>query len=66
MNEVIDNYPIDRIFIHMPGYHTANHYKGVYLGIDQNEHDMKRFSEYSGGMDLPLKENPGSEVILQK
>lgn len=58
VEEVIDNYPIDGIFINMPGYQTRNAYMGVYHGIDQNEYDKKRFAEYSGGMKFPLEENP--------
>lgn len=57
VEEVIETYPIDGIFINMPGYQTRNAYIGVYHGIDQNVHDKKRFAEYSGGMKLPLEEN---------
>ncbi len=57
VEEVIDNYAIDGLFINMPGYHTANHYQGTYHGIDQNIHDQKRFAEFSGGLDLPLEED---------
>lgn len=57
VEEVADTYPIDGIFINMPGYATRNAYLGVYHGIDQNEYDKKRFAEYSGGMRLPLEEN---------
>lgn len=61
--EVIELFPIDGIFLNMPGYHTANHYEGVYHGIDQNVHDQERFREYSGGMKLPLEENPLDPVF---
>ncbi|MDH5603328.1 MAG: family 10 glycosylhydrolase, partial [Cyclobacteriaceae bacterium] len=57
IEEVIDRYAIDGIFINMPGYHTSNHYAGTYHGIDQNEYDKVRFSDFSGGMSLPLKES---------
>lgn len=57
IEEVIDSYDIDGIFINMPGYHTRNAYEGVYHGIDQNEYDKKRFAEFSGGMELPQKES---------
>ena len=63
--EVIDNYPIDGIFINMPGYHTANHYAGTYHGIDQNKHDQERFKKFSGGLKLPLKEDD-SDPVFQK
>ncbi|MEQ9439197.1 MAG: family 10 glycosylhydrolase [Cyclobacteriaceae bacterium] len=58
VEEALTRYPIDGIFINMPGYRTSNAYEDVYHGIDQNEHDRKRFYEYSGGMDLPQKESP--------
>src|SRR5690606_16669382 len=63
IEEVIETYPIDGIFINMPGYQTRNAYLGVYHGIDQNEHDKKRFAEYSGGMKLPLIENSEDPVF---
>lgn len=63
VEEVIDNYPIDGLFINMPGYQTSNPYLGIYYGIDQNEYDKKRFSDYSGGMDLPLEEDPADPVF---
>ncbi|MBA4056552.1 MAG: hypothetical protein C0490_17690, partial [Marivirga sp.] len=43
VGEVIDRYPVDGIFINMPGYQTRNSYVGKYHGIDQNEHEKKRF-----------------------
>ena len=58
VEEVIDHYAIDGIFINMPGYHTRNAYEDTYHGIDQNEYDRKRFTEFSGGMPLPQKESP--------
>jgi hypothetical protein len=63
VEEVIDNYPIDGIFINMPGYQTRNPYIGVYHGIDQNEFSKKRFAEFSGGMTLPKEENVDDPVF---
>jgi hypothetical protein len=63
VNEVIDLYPIDGVFINMPGYQTRNPYIGKYYGIDQNPFDQKRFAEFSGGMKLPLKEDPYDPVF---
>src|SRR5690606_5199594 len=57
VEEVIDLYPIDGVFINMPGYQTSNPYIGKYYGIDQNTHDKKRFDEYSGWMTLQVKED---------
>lgn len=64
VGEVIDMYPIDGIFINMPGYQTRNAYLGVYHGIDQNEHDRQRFFDYSG-MQLPVVED-GSDPVFVK
>ena len=63
VKEVIDNYPIDGIFLNMPGYQTRNSYVGVYHGIDQNEYSKKRFSEFSNGMVLPRDENLDDPVF---
>ena len=63
VEEVIDLYPIDGIFINMPGYQTSNPYIGKYYGIDQNPYDQKRFAEFSGGMTLPLKEDRSDPVF---
>ncbi|MDZ4707050.1 MAG: alpha-amylase family protein [Saprospiraceae bacterium] len=65
MAEVMDLYPIDGIFLNMPGYQVNNAYEGKYHGIDQNEHDKKRFSEYSGGLTLPVEENRADPVYLK-
>lgn len=63
VQELLSKYPVDGIFINMPGYHTSNAYEGTYHGIDQNTYDQKRFKEYSGGMDLPLQEDINDPVF---
>ncbi len=63
VDEVIESYPIDGIFINMPGYQTRNPYLGVYHGIDQNPYDQKAFAEFSGGLKLPREENPDDPVF---
>ncbi|MEP7268775.1 MAG: family 10 glycosylhydrolase [Saprospiraceae bacterium] len=65
MAEVMDLYPIDGIFLNMPGYQTRNSYIDKYYGIDQNEYDRNRFRAYSGGLELPLEEN-NNDPIFQK
>jgi hypothetical protein len=65
VEEVIDNFPIDGIFINMPGYQTRNSYIGKYYGIDQNPYDKRRFAEFSGGMKLPLKEDRSDPAFLK-
>lgn len=63
VEEVISKYNIDGIFINMPGYHVRNYYQDKYYGIDQNQHDKRRFSTYSNGMELPTEENPSDPVF---
>ena len=63
VEEVIGIYPVDGIFLNMPGYQTRNAYIGKYHGIDQNEYEKKHFAEFSNGMTLPLKEDPNDPVF---
>ena len=63
VGEVIDRYPIDGIFINMPGYQTRNSYVGKYHGIDQNEFEKKRFATFSNGMKLPVEEDKDDPVF---
>ncbi|GAB3546941.1 alpha-amylase family protein [Spirosoma fluminis] len=65
IEEVMNRYPIDGIFLNMPGYQVNNPYEGKYHGIDQNEYDKKRFAEYSNGLTLPVEENK-ADPIFQK
>ncbi len=57
VGEVLNNYPIDGVFVNMFGYNTMDFYKGVYHGIDQNPNDKAQFKEFSGGMTLPTVED---------
>lgn len=57
IEEVIDMFPIDGIFLNMPGYQVNNPYEGKYHGIDQNDFDKKAFAKYSKGKVLPTEEN---------
>lgn len=63
IEEVIDFFPIDGIFLNMPGYQVNNPYEGKYQGIDQNEYDKKRFAEYSNGLTLPTVEDKADPVF---
>lgn len=65
IEEVIDKFPIDGIFLNMPGYQVNNPYEGKYHGIDQNDYDKKRFAEYSKGLALPTEENK-ADPLFQK
>ncbi len=63
VEEVIDKYPIDGLFINMFGYQTRDSYRGVYHGIDQNPYDKKRFKKWSGGLTLPTEEDYSDPVF---
>ena len=65
VEEVIDNYPVDGIFLNMPGYQVNNPYEGKYHGIDQNEADKKRFAAYSGQSNFPKEENKADTLFQQ-
>ncbi|MFN8343779.1 MAG: alpha-amylase family protein [Spirosomataceae bacterium] len=65
IEEVIDRFAVDGIFLNMPGYQVNNPYEGKYHGIDQNEYDKKRFAEYSQGLALPTEENK-ADAVFQK
>ncbi|MFC0320164.1 MULTISPECIES: hypothetical protein [Olivibacter] len=62
VSEIMDRFPIDGIFLNMPGYQTNNAYIGKYYGIDHNPYDQKRFKAFSG-MDLPEKEDTQDPVF---
>jgi len=65
VEEVMENYPFDGIFINMFGYKTTDYYHGIYHGIDQNPNDKIRFKEYSDGMELPTVEDENDPVFLK-
>jgi hypothetical protein len=65
IEEIMDLYPVDGIFLNMPGYQTRNSYADKYHGIDQNEYDQKAFAAYSNGLKLPVKED-GSDPVFRK
>ena len=62
VDEVIQRYPVDGVFINMPGYQTRNPYIGKYHGIDQNPYDKAGFRRFSN-MELPTKEDFGDPVF---
>lgn len=63
IEEVIDTFDIDGIFLNMPGYQVRNPYENQYHGIDQNEFDKKAFAEFSNGMTLPTVENKADSIF---
>lgn len=64
IGEVLELYPIDGIFLNMPGYQTRNAYAGKYHGIDQNDYDKAAFKKFSG-KDLPLKEDRNDPAYVE-
>jgi hypothetical protein len=62
IEEMIDTYPVDGIFLNMPGYQVRNAYEGKYHGVDQNEYDKKAFYMYSG-LNLPVGERKDDTVF---
>lgn len=65
IEETISLYPVDGIFLNMPGYQTRNPYENKYHGIDQNSYDKEAFNKYSGGLVLPLEEKK-EDPVFQK
>jgi hypothetical protein len=65
VNEVLTEFPVDGIFINMPGYQVRNPYIGVYHGIDQNDYSRKRFAEFSHGKALPKEEQTDDPVFKE-
>lgn len=65
IEEIMDFFPVDGIFLNMPGYQVRNPYEDKYHGIDQNEFDKKAFAAYSNGLKLPLEEN-GTDPVYRK
>jgi hypothetical protein len=65
IEEIMDLYPVDGIFLNMPGYQVRNPYEDKYHGVDQNEYDRKSFAAYSNGLNLPLVEN-SADPVFQK
>jgi hypothetical protein len=65
IEEVTDLFPIDGIFLNMPGYQVNNPYEGKYHGIDQNDYDKKAFAAFTNGQTLPTEENK-ADPLFQK
>lgn len=61
VDEVLQLYPVDGIFLNMPGYQTRNAYENKYHGIDQNPYDKEAFRKFSGKT-LPLREDRNDPV----
>jgi hypothetical protein len=64
VDEVLQLYPVDGIFLNMPGYQTRNAYENKYHGIDQNSYDKAAFKKFSGKT-LPVKEDRNDPVYVE-
>lgn len=62
LSEALSNFPLDGVFFNMIGYQTRD-YSHNYHGICQSDACRKRFEEWSGGLDLPTKEDTNDEVF---
>lgn len=60
--EVLSNFPLDGVFFNMIGYRTRD-YSHNYHGICQSDACRKRFSDWSGGLDLPVVETNDDPVF---
>lgn len=61
IQEVLNMYDVDGIFLNMPGYQVNNPYEGKYYGIDQNDCEKAAFARFSG-LTLPVEENRNDSV----
>lgn len=62
LNEALSNFPLDGVFFNMIGYQVRD-YSHTYHGICQAGACRTRYSKWSGGLDLPIKEDTGDPVF---
>ncbi|MDX2432398.1 MAG: hypothetical protein QNK35_15780 [Bacteroides sp.] len=62
LSEALDRFPLDGVFFNMIGYQTRD-YSQTYHGIDQSDADRDAFRVWSGGLDLPVKEDDADSVF---
>ena len=62
LSEALERFPLDGVFFNMIGYQTRD-YSQNYHGIDQSDADRKAFRGWSGGLDLPVKEDDTDPVF---
>jgi len=62
LEEALTKFPLDGVFFNMIGYQTRD-YSHNYHGICQADACRKRFKEWSGGLDLPTKEDHNDPVF---
>ena len=62
LSEVLSRYPLDGVFFNMIGYQVGDYSKN-YHGICQADACRERFRKWSGGLDLPVKEDIDDPVF---
>ena len=62
LSEALERFPLDGVFFNMIGYQTRD-YSNKYHGIDQSDADREAFREWSGGLDLPVREDDADPVF---
>lgn len=64
LSEALTKFPLDGVFFNMIGYQTRD-YSHNYHGICQADACRDRFKEWSGELDLPVKEDVNDPVFRQ-
>jgi len=62
LDETLRKFPLDGVFFNMIGYSTRD-YSNNYQGICQADACRNRFQKWSGGLDLPVKEDTDDPVF---
>ena len=62
LTEALTNFPLDGVFFNMIGYVTRD-YSHNYHGICQSDACRNRFKQWSGGLDLPIKETTEDPIF---
>ena len=62
LSEALERFPLDGVFFNMIGYQTRD-YSNNYHGIDQSDADREAFRRWSGGLELPVKEDDSDPVF---
>jgi hypothetical protein len=62
LKEALSRFPLDGVFFNMIGYQVRD-YSNHYHGICQSDACRHRFKDWSGGMNLPVKEDNSDPVF---
>jgi hypothetical protein len=64
LDEALTKFPLDGVFFNMIGYKTRD-YSNNFHGICQSDACHARFADWSGGLDLPMKQDMNDPVYRQ-